>query len=83
MEGWRFRKADSTCINQSSGLVIQKVGSLRVDGYPWGWEPSDPGVDPAADPLLLEPEAIPEVEPDRALAFVSGLDMMFVTGSPV
>ena len=55
-------------MNQSSGLVIQKVGSFRLEGKPWGCTDSvanepEAEAEPEAEP---EPEATPDVEPDVA-----------------
>ena len=66
--GWRFLKADSTLINHSSGLVIQNVGSFKLEGYPWGctatsWDPADPEATPDVEPVALDPEAVPD-DPD-------------------
>ena len=58
MGGWRFLKADSTWMNQSSGLVIQKVCSFKLDVYSWWCM-----VSAAND---AEPEATPDVEPEAA-----------------
>ena len=51
-------------MNHSSGLVIQKVGSFREDGYPWG------GICSTADwsDPVATPDDEPEVEPPRAPA---------------
>ena len=72
-------ECDSTWINHSSGLVIQKVGNFKVEGYPCEWTGSDP-----AAALVPDPLATRVVEPDLVLAWLSGLDMMCSnTGSPV
>ena len=73
--GCLFLKADSTWINQSSGLVIQKVGSLRLDGYPCRWASSAGALDPDAEP---DPNAGPDPEaeptPDVELEVVLALE---------